>query len=1705
MKQIAVVGMQCRFPGNAQSPDEFFEQLLTADEFSDDIPADRWSNQAFFSNDIAAGKTTCGRGSFLDYEYRDFDPDVFALPADEISSLDPQQRLVLEVAWEALERAGIDPLALSGEPVGVYIGGFTADHLLNQFSAQARSELDRFSAAGSTLTMLANRLSYALDLRGPSLAVDTACASSLTALAAAVGDLRSGACRMALVGGVSFMFRPEYHIAMSAAGLLALDGRSKPFSNLADGYGRGEGCGMIVLKPLDQARADNDRISGVIEGIGTGHGGRTAGISLPNGTAQVDLMRRVLTEAGLDASQIGYVEAHGTGTAQGDRIEAGSIGSVYGRSARHGPLPIGSVKANIGHLEAAAGMAGIIKALLILQSGLVPPQPMVGQPSPGIPFKALNLRLPLSPEPLEIHRIGVNAFGYGGSMAHAIVSLPPLATENERPPKPICDGFLLPLSAQSGEVLSDWLGRLADKIEVGVPLGDLRYTLALRRRHQPVRTAVWVEPGDTPGAIAARIRTASIGKNDAFNRAVDHDARSRTLFVFSGMGPQHLGMGRSLWAAEPTFRKTIEELHSIFQPISGFSLIEAMIRPEADAAWTDTLAIQPLNFAFQVGMVRLLSAYGIDPDICLGHSAGEVAAAYCTGHLSLKQAVEICWARSELQHLRAGRGGMLAAAIGAQEARELCSLVPQLEIAALNAPRSITFAGSTKALKQAETVLASRKSPHRRLSVDIAYHSADMDSILARLAVRLERLEPNQTAIPLISSVTGKTMSGMGHEIMDAAYWSRNVREPVRFQDALETAFNSGATHCIEIGPRPALHRSVAQVANTNAHEIRVIPIQAEGHDEQLAFRKALIRFYKTGGRLDWQRITPTGKVIDLPNRGWRRERFWHETEVQRRDRLRPAESTPWAEQSIMPQVWTTDLNREAFAFLGEHRIEGVAILPGAAALEAALQAALTLTPGMKTTALADIRFENPSPINRKSGQALATRHVGGKLETLIHDPASPLEATCVLKASIGDPQTAQAPSSILELARAAPHPLCLQEHGRRLAARGIDHGPAFQVVKRLSLAADGKSLLAQLKASGAGSATNGASIAPCLVDGMFQAALALSTTCEPYVPVSIRTYRLHAPLPSTAWAWITLQDDTGEGLCFDARFFGSAGHCLAEFENVTVRPLRPRAKASRLPELALALDWQEAFAEVPDSAHRRIAILSSDHDGPLLRSAIEATGADPVTDGNADATVVLVPDGPGPIADRMAAVLAKCTSPAGGRVYIVTRNAQPATFPSSPLAPDQAAFWGLGRTLYNEIAETSATMIDVTPGEAWHETVAREVTANLSSSEIAFRGDRRLVPRLKTISLAGCASETFGLRRSGTYLITGGLGGFGRQLAAWLARHGAGHVVLTSRRRPAPSSIAPLTRELADHGTQLTVEQIERTDERGVRKLVERLTGSQAPLSGIFHWAGTTLDVPAMSMSENDLRAVLEPKAELADLLHRASIALPLDHFVMASSLSALIGNPRQANYAAANAYLDGLAWSRRAAGLPGLSINFGAIAGAGMASDPAVAAHLAAAGLAPMPMSAALAGLGAAMAADLTQVGLSAGIMGEKWIRYDPRCAATDRMQELMAGVLTEPGNDILAKLEQLPSGAQARWLADQLRGLLAQVLKCSAEHIAKDMPVSRAGLDSLAAVEFQLLISRDMGISLPITALIGGQSLSHIAIQIIGRLPCKHPRHE
>lgn len=666
LEPLAIIGIGCRFPGGAHNPSLFWDLLINAKDAIVEIPITRWNKNKFYDSDQnKPGKMYMHAGGFLQDPIDRFDALFFGISPREAACLDPQQRLLLEVAWESMEDAGIPPITLAGTNTGVYIGGFIIDSVQTHTGYFNRNFINTHTAVSFTHTMLSNRLSYVFDLRGPSITIDTACSSSLVALHQAAQSIWRGECSLALVGGVNIMHRPETMITMCKSQLLALDGHSKSFDARGDGYGRGEGAGIVILKPLTMAQHDGDNVYALIRATGSNQDGRTNGITVPNGEAQQDLIRKVLSLTGLNNKQIYYVEAHGTGTEVGDPIECKALGAALGQGRNSdNACWVGSVKANIGHLEAAAGVASIIKTALVLQHNQIPPVAGLQTLNPNIPFAELGLRIPRQVEPIfsnnEPIYAAINSFGYGGTNAHAILQQFPLTAISSAITEVIDAPITLLLSARNFKALQSLAKSYIELLsqDNAPSLRDICWSAATRREHHRERLSLVIETKDK---LLTQLHDFSTERGKyLLHGTVVPDQAEHPVFVFTGMGPQWWGMGRELLKCEPIFLATAEVCDKIFQNIAGWSILEAMRATEADSKIGETQIAQPANFVLQASLAALWRSLGIKPAAVIGHSVGDVTAAYESGVLSLEDAICVSYHRSRIQKKAAGQGKMLA-------------------------------------------------------------------------------------------------------------------------------------------------------------------------------------------------------------------------------------------------------------------------------------------------------------------------------------------------------------------------------------------------------------------------------------------------------------------------------------------------------------------------------------------------------------------------------------------------------------------------------------------------------------------------------------------------------------------------------------------------------------------------------------------------------------------------------------------------------------------------------------------------------------------------------------------------------------------------------------------------------------------------------------------------------------------------------------
>ncbi|WP_278262586.1 type I polyketide synthase [Nocardia sp. AG03] len=1170
MPDIAIVGIGCRYAGGIDSPESFWDFVIDKRDGVREIPAERWDWRRYYDADRRApGRMYTKRAAFMTGDPWEFDPEFFGISPREATAMDPQQRLVLEVAWEALDDAGIAGRS-AGAALGVFVGAFTLDQLATSVGP-ALPHVDLHTAVGVSYTMLSNRIAYALDLQGPAVTVDTACSSSLVALHLACQAIANGDCDLAIAGGVNVMVQPETFVSMCKGGFLAADGRSKPFDAAADGYGRGEGAGIVVLKTLADAECDGDRIYAVVKATGTNQDGRTTAITVPNAAAQEALARTVIRRSGVAARDVTYVEAHGTGTPVGDPLELRAIGRAYGVSTgRSGTLGVGSLKATLGHTEAASGIASVIKSALAVRHRTIPPQGWLDTPNPEIPFAEWGLRVQTEAEPVgaEVERmtVAVNGFGYGGTNAHAILQEYRGADGSRRAPEHF---GVMPLSARSEAAVRQLALGVAQRIAEGADPAALAEAAWRRRHHHPVRAGIAF--GDdaelVEGLVGLGTGAGRVGRTVAKKAA-------EPVFVFTGMGPQWWGMARELLTAEGVFAEEARRVDAEFQAVAGWSIVEELLRPEDESRVSTTAVAQPANFLVQVALFAALRERGIEPAVVVGHSVGEVAAAYVTGMLSLRDAVLVSYHRARLQATTAGTGGMLAVGLGPDAVREMLTADDTVDIAAINSPSAVTLAGAVDRLDEIAESLTEQGVFARRLTVEVPYHSALMDPILEELRGVLAGLTVAEPRVPLYSTVTGAPVTGDG---WDAEYWCANVRNPVRFADAIGAVVRAGHRVFLEVGPHPVLGANIREILiGTGEVGTSVATLHRKQRDTH-SMRQVLADLYAAGA-LDVNALFtevdgPTPQV-DLPRYPWQRTRLRSELPELRLLR----HGTPGALPMLGdphpddPTTWRRHLTVAAQPWLDDHVVGGMRILPGAGYLEAALSAAAVRTESAQV-GLEGVRFVAPLVVDGGDAPVvelhleestrrftIRSRGAAGSHWT-VHALGRVVEGSY-------DPTTAELPE---RTGMVAVDPAGFYAG---LAAAGLEYGPTFRRVTEIWL--DPATVVARI--DGEIDTDAGYLAHPAVVDAALQTVAALlaargGSREGAMVPVGVASVRRLAALPAQVTVIARLSE--GDAPVADIDLLDGDAVCL-QIRGVRFGSLTPGAgPLQRMTELFYEDRWE--------------------------------------------------------------------------------------------------------------------------------------------------------------------------------------------------------------------------------------------------------------------------------------------------------------------------------------------------------------------------------------------------------------------------------------------------------------------------------------------------------------------------------------------------
>ncbi|MCG8331292.1 MAG: type I polyketide synthase [Chitinophagales bacterium] len=1170
---IAIIGMGCRFPGGAHSPVEFWNLLVNGTDAIVDVPKNRWDMRKYYDeNTDIPGKLHAKQAGFLQTDIKQFDPLFFGISPREAEVIDPQQRLLLEVCYEAIEDAGIKLERLRGSRTGVFVGGFTLDNMLLQLTPYNRDMINTHTPTSSTMVILSNRISYAFDLRGPSVSMDTACSSSLVAVHYACQSIWNGECDQALTGGVNLMLRPEYPIAMSKGRFLAKHSRSKAFDADAGGYVRGEGAGAVLLKPLEQALKDNDPIYAVVRASGVNQDGQTNGITVPNQQAQETLIREVLHKAHLAPDDIHYVEAHGTGTQAGDPREIEALNAVLCEKTTSDKAFVGSVKTNIGHLEAAAGIAGFMKAALVMHHNQAPQNLHFNTPNPTINFDALSLKVPTQLEPLpedDISSASINSFGYGGTNAHIILQ----QWENDKSPATnpadtTSKYALLPITARSEEALRSLANQYAQLLkEQALNFADLQHTLVHRRSHHQFRFAV---AGNNTEDIVNSLQAFG---DDLFLSAgasyeKDHSITKKKLaFVYTGMGPQWWAMGKQLYESQPIFKAKLQEIDQLFYEIAQFSLLDILLASEEESKITETRYAQPTNLAIQIALTTLWDSWGIMPDAVVGHSVGEVASAYVSGALSLEDALKVSYYRSQLQQECAGTGKMLAVGLSEQDAKELIQQYEDISIAAINSFSSLTLAGDEEGLTKIASILEEQGVFNKMLDVEVPYHSPKMELIKTALLDKLSSLSPQATTIPVYSTVTGESIKG---DAIDAQYWWKNVRRPVRFASTITQLLDDGYTVFLEVGPHPVLRNNIKECIQKSGKKAFQLASIRRKENEQLKMLESLGSLFTLGFQPKWEALSLPGQFVKLPLYPWQKSSYWHESAISMEDRtgLKGHVYFNMNARQINP-AFEVEFNQYYFPFLNDHQVNDTIVFPGASYVEAGIALHHKIF-GTKACTLQKIDFKQMLIKQADAVQVLRFQFIPELQQYTVHSKiktaGSDWQQHAVGRLLEEPLQKTISQAGLEAIKQICPEEIDTMQLYQTLEKGGLSYGPYFQGMKQL-FKGDKKVLTRIEGHSNLSDNQDQYFLHPTILDAAFQSIVAIiehQGEATPYVPVSIEEVNFYRSPGNQGWSYAQITETHASSIKSDLQIIDDFGNVLVELKGLSCQAIAKDQKPTQ-------------------------------------------------------------------------------------------------------------------------------------------------------------------------------------------------------------------------------------------------------------------------------------------------------------------------------------------------------------------------------------------------------------------------------------------------------------------------------------------------------------------------------------------------------------
>ncbi|WP_435613584.1 type I polyketide synthase [Streptomyces sp. bgisy159] len=1697
---VVIVGMGCRFPGGVTSPEELWRLVADGTDAITPFPADRgWNVDSLYDPDPErTGHSYARHGGFL-HDADRFDPAFFGIAPREAVAIDPQHRLLLETSWEAFERAGIGPDRLRGARAGVFVGSNYNDY--GSRAGRAPEELEGYLATGSASSVASGRIAYTFGLEGPAVTVDTACSSSLVALHLAVQALRSGECELALAGGVTVISTPDTFVEFSRQRALSPDGRCKAFSAEADGAGWAEGVGLLLLERLSDARRNGHPVLATVAGSAVNQDGASNGLTAPSGPAQQRVIRQALASAGLSPRDIDAVEAHGTGTTLGDPIEAQALLAVYGpdRPAER-PLWLGALKSNIGHTQAASGVAGVIKMVMAMRQGVLPRTLHAEQPSPHIDWSSGAVRLLHEERAWTAgdtpRRAGVSSFGVSGTNAHVILQEPDAADTTEPARTAGRTPGVLPwlLSARGTAALRAQARRLLDHLadHPDSAPADLALSLATTRAHHDDRAAVVTAGTD---ALAEALTALAEGRDHPLP-VVERARGGKVAFLFSGQGAQQAGTGRVLYERYEVFADALDEvcahLETHLEPHPDARLGARPEPPLRDVLFADpgteeaalldhTAYTQAGLFAVQVALYRLLESLGVRPDALLGHSVGEIAAAHVADVLTLEDACRLVAVRGGLMGALPPGGIMVSVQAGEDEVTPLLAAHgDRVAVAALNSPHATVLSGDEEAVTAVASELAARGRKTRRLNVSHAFHSHHMDGMLDAFAAHTAQIDHGRPATTVVSTVTGRPVTD--GEPFDGGYWVRQVRDGVRFHDGVRALEEQGVTTYVEIGPGGVLTALAGECVDGDA---ALVPALRRDTEEEASLTSALARLHTRGHHVDWETwFAPTGACrTDLPTYPFQRRSYWLEAtgpDVHRSD-LEPVRhhlltgAVPLADGSAT--VLTGTVSVDGRPWLADHALDGRILFPGTAFLDLAMEACAHTG----AARVADLTLQTPLVLPEDGAVRLQVTVTApddhGDRALTVHsrpvtrDEAAPGPWTRHAEGTLGGTPAATAP---------APLPTAWPPQGaspvevsglyERIAGGGFAYGPAFRGLR--GAWRDGDTVYAEVAPEDGEhlQGTDRFRIHPALLDAaLHTVALTADGSGGTVVPFTFTDVTVHRAGPTALRVRLTPL----AGHTYRVTLLDGTGQPVADIDTLALRPVDTAALPAAPGRGALhRIRWTPA---APGTAPAGTVHLLGDP-APALPDAVRHAGPAALvraTTATAVPGTVLAAVPETHTATDLGAATRTATghalrlvtewltqdSLAGSRLVLLTRNAVTAgPDDASCTDPAQAAVWGLIRAARAENPGRFA-LVDHDGSPASLDRLPSVLA--LGESEIALRDGTALTPRLTRTGPAappagpaappaGPAAPSAGATPvvgDGTVLVTGAGGVLGRQMARHLVTaHGVRSLVLAGRRGAASDGMPALCEELTGLGAHVTVAACDVADRDALAGLLGAVPADR-PLTAVVHTAGVLDDGIVQSLTPERLDTVLRPKADAAVLLEELTRDTGAQ-LVLCSSLAGTLGGVGQGNYSAANAFLDAFAArhdtpERRIRSLAwGLWAERGGMTGTLGTSD---LRRIARSGLRPMDTGHALALLDAALRAP------------EPWYAPADLDPATLRASD---GTVPDLVRDLVPARTRHPAapaqtGAPAAPAGGELRARLARLAPADRHTAVLDVVLTQAAL--------------------------------------------------